>query len=155
MCWHTTVVNVVALCGRPLTNASDFVGIAGANYERELGSALKFFLNGQVRFESDQRTSTQAIVLPTAAQITAAGGVQAAVNAAALLPFDVQDGNIKINLRAGIGNADDKWGIEAWVTNLTNEVTRGVTFNTTLRTGSRSAFILEPRMYGLTLRGKF
>jgi len=41
------------------------------------------------------------------------------------------------------------------VTNLTNENTRGVTFNTVLRTGSRSAFVQEPRMYGLTLRGKF
>jgi iron complex outermembrane recepter protein len=156
----TNVVNVVALCGKKLTNASDFVGVFGANYEKEFGNELKFFLNGQVRFESDQRTSTQAIVLPTAAQITAAGSVQAAVNLAnanpnALLPFDKQDGNIKVNLRAGIGSAEDKWGVEAWVTNLTNEITRGVTFNTVLRTGSRSAYILEPRMYGLTLRGKF
>jgi len=41
------------------------------------------------------------------------------------------------------------------VTNLTNEVTRGVTFNTTLRSGSRSVFPAAPRMYGVTLRGKF
>ncbi len=150
-----TTVNVVALCGNSLTNASDLVGIFGANYERKLGNSLKFFLNGQARIESDYRSSTQAVILPTAAQIAAAGSVQAAVDAAALLPFDVQDGNIKVNLRAGIGDADDRWGIEAWVTNLTDQVTRGVTFSTTLRTGSRSAFILEPRMYGVTLRGKF
>lgn len=150
-----TAVNVVALCGNALTNASDFVGLFTANYERELNSSLKFFLNGQVRFESDSRTSTQAVVLPSAAQIAAAGSVRAAVDASPLLPFDVQDGNIKINLRFGIGDADDRWGIEGWVTNLTDAVTRGVTFSTTLRTGSRSAFILEPRMYGITLRGKF
>ncbi|MEJ6676146.1 MAG: hypothetical protein QNK91_01180, partial [Parasphingorhabdus sp.] len=78
---------------------------------------------------------------------------------APLAPFDTQDGNIKINMRAGISDIDDAWGIEAWVTNLTNEVTRGVTFNTVLRgsgaAASRSAFVQEPRMYGLTLRGKF
>ena len=92
--------------------------------------------------ESDRRTSTQAIdPANLAANIP--------------VPFDEQDGNIKINLRAGIGSQDDVWGLEAFVTNLTNEVTRGVTFNTVARSGSRSAFIQEPRSYGLTLRGKF
>ena len=62
---------------------------------------------------------------------------------------------MKINLRAGISDIDEVWGIEAWVTNLTDEVTRGVTFNTVLRGSSRSAFTQEPRMYGVTLRGKF
>ena len=150
-----TNVNVVALCGNSLTNAPKYVGIVGATYDQDLGSSMKYFLNANVRMSSDQRTSTQAILIPTAAQITAAGSVQAAVDAAPLNPFDVQDGHFKINLRAGIGQIDDAWGIEAWVTNLTNEITRGVTFNTVLRSGSRSAFVQEPRMYGLTLRGKF
>ncbi len=147
--------NVVNLCGNSLTNAPKLVGIMGATYDRELGTSMKFFLNGQLRMESDRRTSTQASLVPTAAQITAAGSVQAAAAATALNPFDIQDGNVKINLRAGFGDIDDKWGIEAWVTNLTNEITRGVTFNTVLRSGSRSTFVQEPRMYGITLRGKF
>ncbi|ASK88274.1 TonB-dependent receptor [Sphingorhabdus sp. SMR4y] len=154
-----TSANVLSLCGNSLTNAPKWVSILGATYDRDLGSSLKFFVNGQVRMESDRRTSTQAIVVPGAADIAAAGSVQAAVDAAPLVPFDVQDGNIKINMRAGIGDINDAWGIEAWVTNLTNEVTRGVTFNTVLRgsgaAASRSAFVQEPRMYGLTLRGKF
>ncbi|WP_254054318.1 TonB-dependent receptor [Sphingorhabdus sp. EL138] len=150
-----TSPNVVNLCGNSLTNAPKWVGIMGATYDRDLGSSLKFFVNGQIRMESDRRTSTQASLVPNAAQITAAGSVQAAAAATALNPFDIQDSNIKINMRAGIGDIDDAWGIEAWVTNLTNEVTRGVTFNTVLRSGSRSAFVQEPRMFGLTLRGKF
>lgn len=156
-----TSANVLSLCGNSLTNAPKIVAIVGATYDRDLGNSLKFFLNGNVRMSSDQRTSTQAIVVPNATQIAAAGvgGVQAAVDAAPLVPFDVQDGHMKINMRAGIGDIDDAWGIEAWVTNLTNEVTRGVTFNTVLRgsgiEASRSAFVQEPRMYGLTLRGKF
>jgi len=147
--------NVVNLCGNSLTNAPKWVGIMGATYDRDLGSSLKFFVNGQIRMESDRRTSTQASLVPTAAQIAAAGSVQAAAAATALNPFDIQDSNIKINMRAGIGDIDGAWGIEAWVTNLTNEITRGVTFNTVLRSGSRSAFVQEPRMFGLTLRGKF
>ncbi|WP_417622568.1 TonB-dependent receptor [Parasphingorhabdus sp.] len=150
-----TSANVLSLCGHSLTNAPKWVGIMGATYDRDLGTNMKFFVNGQIRMESDRRTSTQAIVVPSAAAIAAAGSVQAAVDVAALNPFDVQDSNVKINMRAGIADIDDAWGIEAWVTNLTNEVTRGVTFNTVLRSGSRSAFIQEPRMYGLTLRGKF
>lgn len=151
-----TSPNVVNLCGNSLTNAPSWVGIMGATYDREIGDSMKFFINSQIRMESDRRTSTQASAPPTAAQIAAAGGnVAAAAATTALLPFDIQDGNVKINMRAGISDIDDAWGIEAWVTNLTNENTRGVTFNTVLRSGSRSTFVQEPRMYGLTLRGKF
>lgn len=150
-----TSANVLSLCGNSLTNAPKWVGIMGATYDRDLGDSLKFFVNGQIRMESDRRTSTQAIIVPSAAAITAAGSVQAAVDVAPLNPFDVQNGTVKINMRAGLGDIDDAWGIEAWVTNLTNEVTRGVTFNTVLRSGSRSTFIQEPRMFGVTLRGKF
>ncbi|QIG54523.1 TonB-dependent receptor [Altererythrobacter sp. BO-6] len=142
----TALLTVRNLCGAQHTNAPKLVTIMGATFRDDIGSDLSFFLNGQVRAESDRRTSTQPRVVPTTA---------AALGTTALLPFDVQDGNVKINLRAGIGDADDAWGIEAWVTNLTNEVTRGITFSTTLRSGSRSAFTQEPRMYGVTLRGKF
>ena len=139
-------LRVQNLCGAALTNAPDIVGIMGATYKNDIGDNLNFFLNGQVRFESDRRTSTQASTPPTTA---------AALGNTPLLPFDVQDGNIKVNLRAGIGSQDDAWGLEFWVTNLTNKITRGVTFSTTLRSGSRSAFPQEPRMFGVTARGKF
>lgn len=134
-----TVLNVTSLCGNTLTNAPKTVGIAGATYESDLNDRLKFTLNGQVRYESDRRTSTQAVVLATQA----------------LNPFDIQESTFKINLRAGIGGQDDDWALEAWATNITNEITRGVTFNTVLRSGSRSAFIQEPRMYGVTARRQF
>ena len=137
-----TAVNVLALCGNSLTNAPEYVAIAGGTYDREIGDSLRFFLNGQVRMEGDRRTSTQAFN-------------PANFPALVPVPFDQQDANIKINMRAGIGSIDENWTLEGWVTNLTNEITRGVTFNTVLRTGSRSAFIQEPRSYGLTVRTKF
>lgn len=137
-----TAANVLSLCGISLTNAPEFVGILGGLYEREVGNNFRFFMNSQIRMESDRRTSTQAFDPSNiAARIP--------------VPFDQQDGNVKINARIGFGDIDEAWTIEAWGTNLTNEITRGVTFNTVLRSGSRSAFIQEPRSYGLTVRTKF
>ncbi|WP_240330854.1 TonB-dependent receptor [Sphingorhabdus sp. Alg239-R122] len=142
----TDALAIRNLCGNSLTNAPEFVAIFGANYEISITDSIDIFFNGQARMESDRRTSTQASAVPaTAAQL----------GLTSLLPFDVQDGTTKINLRAGVKDVDGAWALEAWVTNLTDEVTRGVTFNTALRSGSRSAFPQEPRMYGLTLRGKF
>ena len=134
-----TRINVTALCGNTLTNAPKTVGIIGATYDGSLGGDYTFFLNGSLRYESDRRTSTQAVVLSTGAPN----------------PFDIQEANTKINLRAGIGNDVHGWGLEAWATNLTNEITRGVTFNTTLRSGSRSVFVQDPRFYGVTARKTF
>ena len=134
-----TSLNVTSLCGNTLTNAPKTVGILGANYDINLTENLTGFINGQIRYEGDRRTSTQAVILASQA----------------LNPFDIQEATTKINLRAGFGDADDDWALEAWATNLTNEITRGVTFNTVLRSGSRSAFVQEPRMYGMTVRKNF
>ena len=154
-----TSVQVVALCGNDLTNAPRIIALAGAMWEQPLNESTEFFISGQVRVEDDQRTSTQAIIIPDAAQIAAAGGVQQAVDAAPPIIADIQDGKAFVNMRAGLRFADGKYAIEGWVNNLTDEVVRGVTFNTTLRgsgaANSRSAFTLPPRQYGVTLRAKF
>lgn len=136
---NQTFANVTTLCGNALTNAPKTVGILGATNDGSLGGDYTFFLNGSLRYESDRRTSTQAV--------SPATGVP--------LPFDIQEAHAKINLRAGIGNDESGWGLEAWATNITNEITRGVTFGTTLRSGSRLAFIQDPRFYGITARKTF
>jgi outer membrane receptor protein involved in Fe transport len=155
-----TSVIVLSLCGNKVTNASDVVAVLGANYERDINADWDFFVAGQVRLESDQRTSTQAIVPPGAAEIAAFGGdVQAAIDAAPLIVADVQDGSAFVNARVGFGRVDDAFQIEFFVNNLTDQVVRGVTFNTTLRgsgaANSRSAFSLQPRTYGVTVRTAF
>jgi outer membrane receptor protein involved in Fe transport len=153
-----TSPQVVSLCGNDLTNAPRIIALAGVMWEKPISDDVEFFISGQVRAEDDQRTSTQAIVPPSAAQITALG-VDAAVAAQPLIVADIQDGKAFVNGRIGLRFADGKYAIEGWVNNLTDEVVRGVTFNTTLRgTGansSRSAFSLPPRQYGVTLRAKF
>ena len=137
-----TVLRIQNLCGNELTNAPELVGIVGANYGGQIGNGLEWFLNGQLRMESDRRTSTQPSNPASLADTTP-------------LRYDIQDGNVKINLRAGIGADDESWGVEVWATNITNVTTRGVTFNTVLRGNSRSAFAQQPRMYGLTVRTRF
>ncbi len=134
---------VLNLCGEELTNAPDVVGILGATYERDISDRMEVFLNGQMRYEGENRTTTQATFLTNDQEVL----------------FGEQRGNMKINLRAGIGSQDKSWSVEGWVTNLTNEVTRGTTINTVLRgseaTNARTAFPQEPRTYGVTVRGRF
>ncbi len=154
-----TVVTVASLCGNDLTNAPQVVALLGGMWEKPLSDSMEFFIAGQVRMESDQRTSTQAIVPPTVPAGSTAAQVQAAIDAAPLIVADVQDGKAFVNLRAGLRFGDGAYSLEGWVNNLTDEVVRGVTFNTTLRgsgaANSRSAFTLPPRQYGVTLRAKF
>ncbi len=154
-----TSVQVVALCGNDLTNAPQIVALAGAMWEKPINDTMEFFLAGQVRLEGDQRTSTQAKILPTVAAGSTQAQVKAAVDASAPIIADIQDGKAFVNLRAGLRFAEGKYAIEGWVNNLTDEVVRGVTINTTLRgsgaANSRSAFTLPPRQYGVTLRAKF
>ncbi|MEO1730105.1 MAG: TonB-dependent receptor [Pseudomonadota bacterium] len=153
-----TTPQVVSLCGFSLTNAADVVAIFGALWEKPISDSAEFFVTGQVRMEGDQRTSTQGIVPPSTQQI-ADLGVDAAVAAQPLIVADVQDGKAFVNLRAGFRFNDGAYSIEGFVNNATDEVVRGVTFNTTLRgsgaSNSRSAFSQQPRTYGVVVRAKF
>jgi iron complex outermembrane recepter protein len=150
-----TSLQVTSLCGNDLTNAPKVVAIAGFNYERDFGSNLNFGLNGSIRLESDRRTSTQAVRVGTTIKN----------------PFDIQDGNAKINLRAGIGTQDGRIRVEVFGNNIFDVQTRNVTFDIPLRGGdflrlnpglgtgaqgvARGVFNQEPRTYGVTLRSKF
>jgi len=136
-----------ALCGNDLTNAPAFVGIWGATWQDDFlafNQDLTYFGNVNVRYETDRRTSTQAVLTGSFPTIVPN-------------PLDIQEANTKVNLRAGIGSADGKWQLEGFVTNVTDEQTRSITFNIPLRQGanSRGAFIDAPRTYGVTLRTKF
>lgn len=83
-----------------------------------------------------------------------------------------QDGFTIVNARVGIGDADGRWGLEFWGKNIFNVNYTQVAFNSFAQastynanfndatgfTGGRqifSAYLAEPRTYGLTLRGRF
>ena len=150
-----TFINATSLCGFELTNAPNFVGIWGASWEdgiQAFGQELNYFGNVNVRYETDRRTSTQGLDVDGPGLGNGFVPVTQGLN-----PLDIQEANTKVNLRAGIGRADGLWQLEAWVTNVTDEQTRSITFNVPLRgdVNSRGAFIEEPRTYGVTLRTKF
>ena len=87
-----------------------------------------------------------------------------------LAPEKRQDGFTLVNARIGIRGDKDLWALEFWGQNIFNKNYIQVAFNTpyqgagsvanTIRFGSTSnalysAFLAEPRTYGVTLRSRF
>jgi outer membrane receptor protein involved in Fe transport len=129
-----TIPQATGLCGNVLTNAPKWSGLFGMTYKGPLNdSGWNLLVNTNVRYEGDRRTRTN----PTSG------------------PFDVQKANFKVNARIGFTDPSDRFTFEVWGNNLTNEITRNVTFNTPLLGASTSAFIEAPRTYGLTVRTQF
>lgn len=149
-CAPATASAVVrTLCGSTLTNAPEWVAIFGLNYDHPLGANHRVFASGSVRWEDDRRTSTQEY------EVNATGPVRTT-----RVFNDIQEANSKTNLRLGFGSQDESWALEVWGTNIFNEQTRNVTFNTPLRgftaaTNSRGAFLEEPAIYGVTIRANY
>ena len=135
--------STLRLCGQDLTNAPKFAGVVGMTYDGPLNdSGWNLLVNGNVNY-SDSRT-TRTIDTDT-------NGLP--------VPLAQQENYFKMNARIGLTTPDDRYTFELWGTNLTNEITRGITANTPLRggAGTRSliGFVEEPRMYGMTVRAKF
>lgn len=138
-----TVLPALGLCDSQLTNAPEWVMVAGLTYEGQLGGTdWTMLTNVGARYESDRRTSTRP-------RTTAGGQITGDV------PFDVQDSSTKVNVRVGFTHPNDRFTLELWAVNITDEITRGITFNTPLQGASRSAFLADPRTYGATARFKF
>ena len=132
--------NAANLCGAKLTNAPEWVTIVGGNYERMIADGnANLFVTGSLRHETERRTSTQTTEIGT--------------NVA--LPGDFQEANTKVNLRIGVEAPDERWAVELWGNNITDERTKNVTFNIPLRSNSRGQFVQDPATYGITLRTKF
>ena len=139
------LVNAASLCGQSLTNSPEWVTILGGNFEHPVADGrANFFATGSIRNESERRTSTQAVETS---------------NFSLLLPGDIQESNTKVNLRIGLESEDERWAIELWGNNITDERTKNVTFNIPLRGAagnrSRGQFVQDPATYGVTLRTKF
>ncbi|MBX7541201.1 TonB-dependent receptor [Qipengyuania sphaerica] len=141
----SALATVRVLCGQPLTNAPKFSGVAGITYDGPINSSgWGMLANLNVYYSGDRRTSTTPT--ETAPPFTP-------------LPLDYQEAYFKINARLGFTTPNERFTLEFWGLNLSNEITRGITANTPLRGGagnrSRIAFLEEPRTYGVTVRTKF
>ena len=87
-----------------------------------------------------------------------------------LAPEKAQDGYILVNARIGVRGPDQRWAVEFWGQNVFNKNYTQVAFNTPFQgagssanvqafggTGNAlySAYLAEPRTYGVTVRTKF
>ncbi|WP_296675291.1 TonB-dependent receptor [Novosphingobium sp.] len=136
------------LPGKQLSNAPELVVTSSASWTPDIGSSglsALFYVDG--RLSSDYNTGSD------------------------LFPQKAQDSFILVNARVGLRGPDKKWAIEAWVQNLFDKDYTQVAFNTPFQAGGASAaftypafpggrqifsaFLAEPRTYGVTLRGKF
>ena len=88
-----------------------------------------------------------------------------------LFPQKEQPSFVVVNARVGLRGPEQAWAIELWAQNLFNEDFTQVAFNSPFQAGTTaapfvdpqfpggrqifSAFLGEPRTYGITLRGRF
>ncbi len=117
-----------------LSNAPELISTASFTYTPELGNnGMRglFYIN--VRAVGDYNTGSD------------------------LLYGKEQDGYVVVNGRVGITNIAGAFSIEGWVQNLFDEQYTQVAFNTPFVAPQQtySAFLAEPRTYGVTVRGKF
>jgi outer membrane receptor protein involved in Fe transport len=139
------------LPGSDNSNAPRWVTTASASWTPDIGSSgLSALFYVDSRMTSDFNTGSD------------------------LYPEKVQDGFMVVNARIGLRGRDQRWAIEFWGQNIFNEEYTQVAFNSPLQSSSPntqsvgqlgrfgtmsnqlfSAYLAEPRTYGITLRGKF
>jgi len=122
------------LPGDNLSNAPEWVGTASLSFTPEIGSTgLRGLFYVNARVTGDYNTGSD------------------------LLYGKEQDSFILVNGRIGITGRDERWAIEGFVQNLFDIDYTQVAFNTPFIAPQQtfSAFLAEPRTYGITVRGKF
>ncbi|MBB3032528.1 TonB-dependent receptor [Alteriqipengyuania lutimaris] len=122
------------LPGDNLSNAPEITATASVSYTPPIGnsglSAL-FYLN--TRMSGDYNTGSD------------------------LLYGKEQDGFFLVNGRVGLRGPDEAWAIEVWAQNLFDQEYTQVAFNTPFVAEQQtySAYLAEPRTYGVTVRAGF
>lgn len=125
-----------------LSFAPEISASLSATYEQPVGANLLVRGNIGARYTSEYNTGSN------------------------LDPRKIQDAMTLVNARLGFGAADEKWMVELWALNVTDEEYYQVLFDATLQgsstanngRGSESTlngFLGAPRTYGLTARFKF
>jgi iron complex outermembrane receptor protein len=123
-----------------LSFAPEWSASLSATYEQPIGNSLLLRGNIGARYTSEYNTGSN------------------------LDPRKIQDAMTLVNARLGFGAADEKWMVELWALNVTDEEYYQVLFDATLQ-GSSTApgasqstlngFLGAPRTYGVTARFKF
>ncbi|RAK52865.1 TonB-dependent receptor [Phenylobacterium deserti] len=126
------------LPGAQMSFAPRWSASLAGTYEREISSSLMFRSNIAAKYTSRYNTGSD------------------------LHPSKVQDPLILVNGRIGIGPQDDRWSVELWGQNLTNEDYLQVGFNGPFQVDENNdnvsvynGFLGAPRTYGVTLRMRY
>jgi iron complex outermembrane receptor protein len=100
-------------------------------YERQLSEALMGLAFLDFRYVSSQTTGSD------------------------LESTKVQPDYVMFNGRLALSPISEKWSVELWGRNLTDEAIQQIAFNVPLQGNARGAFLGDPRTYGVTLRLSF
>ena len=120
------------LAGQQLTNAPELSFSGSGSYEFELpNSNLAARAHLDFRWTDETNTGSD------------------------LDPEKIQDSYFVVNGRVGIGALDDRWRLDLWAHNLFDEEYFQVIIDSPIQTGSFTAFLAEPRTWGVTLSGRF
>ena len=111
--------------------APEWSGSLSATFEQPIGSYLLFRANVGAKYLSEYNTGSN------------------------LDPAKIQDAYTLVNLRVSLGSLNEKWTLEAWSQNVTDEEYAQVIIDAPAQTGTYNAFLGAPRTYGLTARMKF
>jgi len=123
--------NVVAIAGQQLANAPKWVVTGSVGWDDLVaGGNLRGFAQIDGRYQSD--VLTERLLRPTSGQ----------------------KGYALFNARIGVGAPDERWTLELWARNLTNQRYIGASIPATFQGATLVGAQGEPRTYGLTVRTK-
>lgn len=123
----------VGIRGRTLTNAPKYNISGGVHYEHATGIAeTKGFFDLSAAYRTHYNTGSD------------------------LAPTKEQPAFTTLNGRVGImSDSENGWELALWGTNLTDEYSQLIAFDTVFQAGSISEFPAPPRMYGVTFKKNF
>ncbi|HEV7227105.1 TonB-dependent receptor [Brevundimonas sp.] len=139
------------LPGATASFAPEWSGSASVNFDRSLGGGLRGGFSLSAKYMSEYNTGSD------------------------LIPFKDQEAFTMLNGRVSIGTEDERWTLEGWVQNLTDEEyiqvaynaflqgsafqstvqPNGTFYNPALDSQTYNAFNGAPRTYGMTLRYRY
>ena len=122
---------LIYLVDRETPRAPDWAGVLALTYEKPMTAGLDFFARGMASYVGSHYVGAD---VPSEEKVAS---------------YVVGDVSV------GVTNADKGWDVLLWCSNCTDKDYRTIYFNTTFQPDSFSAYLNNPRQYGVTLRARF
>jgi outer membrane receptor protein involved in Fe transport len=106
-------------------------GVVSATYTGSLSGSLQFHASVGEKYSSSYNTGSD------------------------LDPRKIQGAYGLLNARFGLGDADGKWSVDVWGSNLTDKLFYQVAFDAPFQYHQVDAFLGDPRTFGITFRTRF